>query len=100
MFVSLRGKALYKACSAFTRVTACTLARSPICDTHPEGFSCFVTSTAAPVASGGSIVRQLLMVSAQLAGIDIERHHRVGVEIVPGGLAGHNPGPDARSPRW
>jgi hypothetical protein len=29
----------YKACSAFTRVTACTLALSPVRDTHSEGFS-------------------------------------------------------------
>src|SRR5215469_15459625 len=45
---------LFEACSAFTRVTACTLALSPIRDTHPEGFSYFVTSIAAPVASGWS----------------------------------------------
>src|SRR5215813_3028901 len=45
---------LFEACSAFTRVTACTLALSPIRDTHSEGFSYFVTSTAAPVASGWS----------------------------------------------
>src|SRR5271169_1350490 len=45
---------LFKACSAFTRVTACTLALSPIRDTHSEGFSYFVTSIAAPVASGWS----------------------------------------------
>src|SRR5215470_11645599 len=44
----------YEACSAFTRVTACTLALSPIRDTHSEGFSYFVTSIAAPVASGWS----------------------------------------------
>ena len=43
---------LFEACSAFTRVTACTLALSPIRDTHSEGFSYFVTSIAAPVASG------------------------------------------------
>ena len=47
----------YKACSAFTRVTACTLALSPIRDTHSEGLSCFVTSIAAPVASGWSDCR-------------------------------------------
>src|ERR1700757_3669206 len=35
---------LFEACSAFTRVTACTLALSPIRDTHSEGFSYFVTS--------------------------------------------------------
>ena len=45
---------LFEACSAFTRVTACTLALSPIRDTHSEGFSCFVTSIAAPAASGWS----------------------------------------------
>ena len=40
--------------SAFTRVTACTLAPSPIRDALSEGFSHFVTSIAAPVASGWS----------------------------------------------
>src|ERR1700731_3100982 len=48
---------LFEACSAFTRVTACTLALSPIRDTHSEGFSYFVTSIAAPVASGWSNCR-------------------------------------------
>ena len=43
---------LFEDCSAFTRVTACTLALSPICDTLIEGFSHFVTSMTAPVASG------------------------------------------------
>src|SRR5258708_1741490 len=41
-------------CSAFTLVAACTLALSPIRDTHSEGFSQFVTSLAAPAASGWS----------------------------------------------
>jgi hypothetical protein len=45
---------LFEACSAFTRVAACTLALSPIRDTHSEGFSQFVTSLAAPAASGWS----------------------------------------------
>ena len=45
---------LFEACSAFTHVTACTLAPSPIRDAHSEGFSHFVTSIAAPVASGWS----------------------------------------------
>src|SRR6476659_548667 len=45
---------LFEACSAFTRVAACTLAPSPIRDAHSEGFSYFVTSIAAPVASGWS----------------------------------------------
>src|ERR1700686_35782 len=39
---------------ALTRVAACTLALSPIRDTLSEGFSHFVTSIAAPVASGWS----------------------------------------------
>ena len=45
---------LFEACSAFTRVVACTLARSPIRDPLSEGFRHFVASMPAPVASGGS----------------------------------------------
>src|SRR6516162_8433479 len=45
---------LFEACSAFTRVAACTLARSPICDPLPEGFRHVVSSMPAPVASGWS----------------------------------------------
>src|SRR6185503_4718094 len=45
---------LFEACSAFTRVTACTLARSPTRDPLSEGFNHFVTSMTAPVASGWS----------------------------------------------
>jgi hypothetical protein len=46
---------LFEACSAFTRVTACTLALSPYFVTRfTEGFNRFVTSTIAPVASGWS----------------------------------------------
>src|SRR6266404_8329467 len=48
---------LFEACSAFTRVAACTLALPPIRDTLSEGFSYFVTSIAAPVASGWSVRR-------------------------------------------
>src|SRR5215469_18512030 len=48
---------LFEACSAFTRVTARTLALSPIRDTHSEGFSYFVTSIAAPAAPGWSVCR-------------------------------------------
>jgi hypothetical protein len=40
--------------SACTRVAACTLALSPIRDTLIEGFSHFVTSMTAPIASGWS----------------------------------------------
>jgi hypothetical protein len=46
---------LFEACSAFTRATACTLAPSPIRDALSEGLSYFVTSIAAPVASGWSV---------------------------------------------
>ena len=45
---------LFEDCSAFTRVTACTLALSPIRDTLIEGFSHFVTSMTAPITSGWS----------------------------------------------
>jgi hypothetical protein len=48
---------LFEACSAFTRVTACTLTPSPIRDALSEGFSYFVASIAAPVASGWSVCR-------------------------------------------
>jgi len=49
---------LFEAYSAFTRVAACTLALSPYFVTRfTEGFSQFVTSLAAPVASGWSIRR-------------------------------------------
>src|SRR5690242_7649189 len=39
---------------ALTRVAACTLARSPICDPLSEGFRHFVSSMPAPAASGWS----------------------------------------------
>src|SRR5665811_1740919 len=48
---------LFEAYSAFTRVAACTLALSPIRDTLIEGFSHFVTSMTAPIASGWSDCR-------------------------------------------
>ena len=48
---------LCEACSAFTCVAACTLALSPIRDTLIEGFSHFVTSMTAPIASGWSDCR-------------------------------------------
>jgi hypothetical protein len=49
---------LFEAYSAFTRVTACTLALSPYFVTRlSEGFNYFVTSIVAPVASGWSICR-------------------------------------------
>src|ERR1700732_2376089 len=45
---------LFEACSAFTRVAAWTLARSPIRAPLSEGFRHFVSSMPAPVASGWS----------------------------------------------
>src|SRR6202022_4295478 len=42
---------------ALTRVAACTLALPPIRDTLIEGFSHFVTSMTAPIASGWSDCR-------------------------------------------
>lgn len=44
----------FEACSAFTHVTACLIARSPKAILCTEGFSSFVTSTAAPIATGWS----------------------------------------------
>ena len=43
----------FEACSAFTRVPACVLARSPVV-TLSEGFDSFVTSTTASAATGWS----------------------------------------------
>src|SRR5262252_3378385 len=45
---------LFEACSAFTFVTACILAESPRATLYTRGFSSFVTSTAAPIATGWS----------------------------------------------
>ena len=45
---------LFEACSAFTHITACTLAGSPKATPYIGGFSYFVTSIAAPIASGRS----------------------------------------------
>src|SRR4030095_9122684 len=44
----------FGACSAFTRVTACRLAKSPKATLYHEGFSSFVTSPTAPIATGWS----------------------------------------------
>src|ERR1700687_361341 len=47
---------LFEACSAFTRVTACTLALSPYFVTClTEGFNHFVTSIVAPVLPAGAV---------------------------------------------
>ncbi|MGH8537541.1 MAG: hypothetical protein ACREXM_14010, partial [Gammaproteobacteria bacterium] len=45
---------LFEACSAFTHVTACILAKSPCVTLYTEGFSRFVTSATAPIATGWS----------------------------------------------
>jgi len=45
---------LFEDCSAFTRVTACTLAGSSKMIHYIRGFSYFVTSITAPIASGRS----------------------------------------------
>jgi len=45
---------LFEDCSAFTRVTACTLAKSPNVTLYIKGFSHFVTSMTASIASGWS----------------------------------------------
>jgi len=43
---------LFEACSAFTHVPACMLAKPPKAALYTEGFDSFVTSTAAPIATG------------------------------------------------
>jgi len=45
---------LFEACSAFTHITACTLAGSPKATPYIGGSSHFVTSMTAPIASGRS----------------------------------------------
>jgi hypothetical protein len=49
---------LFEACAAFTRVTACTLAKSPKVTLYTRGFSRFVTSITAPIASGCSKIAE------------------------------------------
>jgi hypothetical protein len=44
----------FEACSAFTRVTTCRLAESPCATLYTGGSDGFVTSTAAPIATGWS----------------------------------------------
>ncbi len=46
---------IFEVCSAFTHITACTLAGSPEVIRCIEGFSHFVTSMTAPTTSGWSI---------------------------------------------
>jgi hypothetical protein len=45
---------LFEACSAFTRVTACLLAESPVATLYTRGFVEFVASPDAPIATGWS----------------------------------------------
>ena len=44
----------FEACSAFTHVTTCRLAKSPYATLYTGGFNGFVASTAAPIATGWS----------------------------------------------
>ena len=44
----------FEACSAFTHVPACMLAKSPMATLYTEGFDGFVTSSAAPITTGWS----------------------------------------------
>src|ERR1019366_1411367 len=44
----------FEACSAFTHVTTCRLAKSPYATLYPGGSAGFVTSAAAPIATGWS----------------------------------------------
>ena len=45
---------VFEACSAFTRVTACRLAKSPCATLYIGGSGGFVASTTAPIATGWS----------------------------------------------
>ena len=45
---------LFEDCSVFTHITACTLAEPPKVIRYIKGFSYFVTSITAPIASGWS----------------------------------------------
>src|SRR5438477_6348642 len=67
---------LFEACPAFTRVAACTLALSPIRDTLIEGFSHFVTSMTAPIASGWSDCRVGLAPTGKAPPLHGARQHR------------------------
>jgi len=44
----------FEACSTFTHVSACMLAKSPKATLYTRGFDGFVTSTTAPIATGWS----------------------------------------------
>src|SRR6059058_5234105 len=44
----------FEACSAFTRVTTCRLAKSPYATLYTGGSGGFVAATAAPIATGWS----------------------------------------------
>src|SRR5437016_9519495 len=83
---------LFEACSAFTRVTACTLALSPYLVTRlSEGFSHFVSSIAAPVASGWSRCRvglaptgkRRLCTAHARSGYSIVRPFAVAIAMMP-----------------
>src|SRR5882762_6614687 len=80
---------LFEACSAFTRVTAFTLALSPIRDTLSEGFSHFVTSIAAPAASGWSVRRVGLAPTGKRR--LITAHTQLGHRALPTGALKVNP---------
>ena len=74
---------LFEACSAFTRVTACTLALSPYFVTRfTEGFNRFVTSTIAPVASGWSGCRVGLTPTGKAPPLHGARHEGSFASIV------------------
>src|ERR1700674_342381 len=75
---------------ALTRVTACTLAPSPIRDALSEGFSYFVTSIAAPVASGWSVCRVGLAPTGKrrlVTAHPLNRRHNLQAWGVEGGLS-------------
>src|SRR5207342_3382439 len=80
---------LFEDCSAFTRVAACTLARSPIRDPLSEGFRHFVASMPAPVASGWSGCRVGLAPTGKrrlVTAHTLSGHSNYSADIRPGRL--------------
>ena len=80
---------LFEDCSAFTRVTACTLALSPIRDTLIEGFSHFVASMTAPIASGWSGCRVGFAPTGKRRLVTAHTRFRLGADPLTRSLRGY-----------
>ena len=75
----------FEACSAFTYVAACLLAESPKATLSIEGFDGFVTSTAAPIATGWSDSCRVGVAPTENARL-FTAHH--GAILPPAGFTG------------